>query len=50
MKARINKQLQCLMVHSLRELVEQINSLGIQKEDVLYTDKDERGFFCLYYE
>lgn len=44
------KKLTALQAHSLRDLVQAVNDMGIQKEDIVkILDKDE-GYFLLYYK
>lgn len=43
-------ELTCIQAFSLRNLVEQVNSLGIKKEDILHLHADEGTFFLLYYK
>lgn len=44
-----DKHLECLQAYSLRSLVEQVNSNGILKDDVLYITREDGNFFLLYY-
>lgn len=43
------QQLYCLQANSWRDLVSQVNSLGITKEDVLHLTREEGLIFLLYY-
>ena len=38
-----------LQAYSLRTLVEQVNSNGIKKEDIVHITKESDTFFLLYY-
>lgn len=44
------KQLDTIHTGSLRELVSQVNSLGIQKDDIAQVISNDDGFFLLYYK
>jgi hypothetical protein len=45
-----SKKVCALHAYSLRNLVEQINAAGIQKEDIACFTKDSDTFFLLYYK
>lgn len=44
------KRLTVLNMHSIRSLVDTINSRGIQKDDILKIIHKEDSYFLLYYE
>ena len=44
------KTLDALYTSSIRDLVLRVNSIGIQKEDIVKIIKTEREFFLLYYK
>jgi len=50
MAQREKKVMDAIQAMSLRNLVSQINALGLQKEDVLQVLSNEEGFFLLYYK
>lgn len=50
MKQDNTKQWNALQSGSLRELVDQANSIGIQKEDFIQVLADDNGYFLLYYK
>lgn len=49
MEAKETKVMQSLFTNSLRNLVDQVNAYGIQKEDIVHLHSDEEGFILLYY-
>ena len=50
MAQREKKVMDAIQAMSLRNLVSQINALGLQKEDILQVLSNEEGFFLLYYK
>ena len=44
------KQLDILQTHTLRELIQVVNSLGIQKEDIVGFTTEEEAYSILYYK
>lgn len=44
------KELAVIQSSSLRELVERVNSLGIQREDLVTVFEKDETFFLLYYK
>jgi hypothetical protein len=44
------KTLDVLYASSMRDLVQQANSRGIQKEDIVQVVPTEREFFLIYYK
>ena len=49
-KKDVNKTMDALYASSMRDLVQQANSRGIQKEDIVQVVPTEREFFLLYYK
>ena len=50
MENKEDKHLVVLQAHSLRDLVQAINDIGIQKEDIVTILDKEEGYFLLYYK
>ena len=49
MKQDNNRKMDALQAFSLRDLVNKVNSKGIQKEDIVQIASGENGFTLLYY-
>jgi hypothetical protein len=44
------KTMDVLYASSMRDLIQKVNSLGIQKDDIVQVVQTDREFFLLYYK
>ena len=48
-ETKAKKTMDVLYASSMRDLVQKVNSIGIQKEDIVQVVTTDREFFLLYY-